>query len=356
MIPLTTEPCGCGTDTSYITGFHDTPIGEVPKVSPELTSKDKIGAFKVRWAFSRMNYKVVPGLYALGNPDKSSPVLASANYKLSFDMLRKELKGLDAWILVLDTKGINVWCAAGKGTFGTKELVIRIRASKLQEIVDHHKVIVPQLGAPGVAAHKVKKMTGFSVVYGPIKASDIPQFLSAGMKATPEMRRVTFSFYERLVLIPVEFIMLGKKLLFTLLVFIILSGIHAGGYSLTLVRLLAPDTIINLLITFVAGIILGPLMLPYLPSRSFGIKGVVIGLVAFAAAFGLNLTGTLWVEQLGWFLLMTALSSFLLLTFTGSTPYTNLSGVKKEMRIGIPMQVSGAALGLVFWIASHFLI
>ena len=73
-----------------------------------------------------MNYTVNPGLCRVGNPDDASPALVTANYKMSFDRLRKELSGLDAWIMVLDTKGINVWCAAGKGTFGTEEAVRKI--------------------------------------------------------------------------------------------------------------------------------------------------------------------------------------------------------------------------------------
>ena len=77
---------------------------------------------KVRWGIGRMNYRVDPGLYSLGNPDALSPVLVSANYKMSFDRLRESLPGRNAWILVLDTDGVNVWCAAGKGTFGTEEL------------------------------------------------------------------------------------------------------------------------------------------------------------------------------------------------------------------------------------------
>ena len=123
-------------------------------VSSSLTWKDEWGAFKVRWGIGRMNYAVDPGLYALGEPDSSSPVLVTANYKLSFDRLRQALPNRQAWILVLDTKGINVWCAAGKGTFGTGELVERIRASSLEQVVNHRDLILPQLAAPGVAAHE----------------------------------------------------------------------------------------------------------------------------------------------------------------------------------------------------------
>ena len=178
-----------------------------------------------------MDYKVEPGIYAVNNPNADSVVLVSANYKLSFDVLRSQLDGLDAWILVLDTKGINVWCAAGKGTFGTCELVNRIEASGLANIVSHRNLIVPQLGAVGVSAHEVRKQSGFSVIYGPVRASDIKAFLNAGMKATEDMRQVRFSFYDRLVLTPVEFVNNLKYLLLAIIVFFILSGLHARSFS-----------------------------------------------------------------------------------------------------------------------------
>lgn len=49
-----------------------------------------------------MHYAVEPGIYALNRPTEQSPVLVTANYKMSFDCLRKALPGQDAWILVLD--------------------------------------------------------------------------------------------------------------------------------------------------------------------------------------------------------------------------------------------------------------
>ena len=128
-------------------------------MSAELTAKDRWGTFKVRWGVGRMNYKVDPGLYALGEPDADSPVLVTANYKLSFDALRSALPGRNFWILVVDTDGINVWCAAGKGTFSTEELVSRIESSGLAQLVSHRRLIVPQLAAPGVAAHRVRELS-----------------------------------------------------------------------------------------------------------------------------------------------------------------------------------------------------
>jgi len=94
--------------------------GFVPLISTHLIFKDFLGAVMVRWGINRDKYRVTHGLYAAGKPGKESDVFVTANYKLSFDALRKNLAGVNGWILMLDTKGVNVWCAAGKGTFGTK--------------------------------------------------------------------------------------------------------------------------------------------------------------------------------------------------------------------------------------------
>ena len=153
----------CPSDTKKITGDN-------PVVSTSLSWSDYLGAWKTRWGIGRMDYTVEPGLYAVGKPDNESPVLVSANYKLTFDTVRKNLVGLDCWLLILDTKGINVWCAAGKGTFGTDELVRRIEASELSKYISHKKLVLPQLGATGVSAHEVKRQSGYDVNYGPVRA------------------------------------------------------------------------------------------------------------------------------------------------------------------------------------------
>src|SRR5512145_2217251 len=188
---------------SFVEGSVQTPAGVIPRVSSLLTPEDRWGSFKCRLGAGRMHYAVDPGLYALGAPDEQSPVLVTANYKMSFDVLRQALPGRSAWILVLDTKGINVWCAAGKGTFGTYELIHRLEVSGVKKVVKNRKIIVPQLGAPGVAAHTVKQFSGFKVYYGPAQAADLPAYLDAGLKATPEMRVMPFLIKDRAVLIPV---------------------------------------------------------------------------------------------------------------------------------------------------------
>jgi hypothetical protein len=329
-------------------------VYNIPEVSAKLTFSDYLGAIKVRWGIGRDNYTIAPGLYKVGNPGRESDVFVSANYKLSFDTLRKNLGSLNAWILVIDTKGINVWCAAGKGTFGTVNLANGIKNSSLEFIVKHRRIIVPQLGAVGVAAHKVKEQTGFRVIFGPVQARDIREFVNAGYKATPEMRKITFPFYERAKLIPVD-LMYGKyKLLLAVFILFVFSGLDRSGFLFKKMIETSFFPSINVLAAYVAGIVIAPLLLPLFPLRPFALKGAFWGLLVFlfiSSFFEVQL-----IERIGVGLISVSIASFVTMNFTGSSTYTSLSGVKREMKWAIPFQIAFAAVGLILFIISKLLI
>ena len=306
-----------------------------------------------------MDYTVEPGLYALGNPGEGSPVMVTANYKMSFDRLREAVPGRSAWVLVLDTRGINVWCAAGKGAFGTEELVQRILASGLERVVSHRDLILPQLSGPGIAAHLVKKRSGFKVIYGPIRAKDLPAFLDQGMKATPEMRRKSFTTGERVALIPIELVgaLKGAFLLFALL---FLAGLFGNSGNLW-ARAAGSGTysVQIIVIGLLAGAVFTPFLLPWLPGRAFSIKGLIPGFLGVLSFVTLHLEGwatVAWrLRMISGFLLILAASAFLAMNFTGASTYTSLSGVRKEMRWAVPMEIGAGLAGLGCWIASRFL-
>ena len=307
-----------------------------------------------------MRYTIEPGLYALGKPDEQAPVLISANYKMSFDRLREALPGRQAWILVLDTNGINVWCAAGKGTFGTEELVRRIESSGLEQIVAHRELILPQLSGPGVAAFQVKKLSGFKIIYGPIKATDLPAFLDAGLKAIPEMRLKTFTIKERVALVPMELVSALKWALIILPAFFFLGGLgeQTGFWSSALNHGLF--AIVALLGAVAAGAVLTPILLPWLPGRAFSVKGLSLGLITvlLLTVFRIeNLND--WagrVEILAWFLMIPAIAAYLAMNFTGASTYTSLSGVKKEMKWAVPIEIAAGTAGLFLWLGSRFVV
>lgn len=342
----------------WICGTVSTSVGHVPAVRTKLEFSDRLGSWKARWGINRMGFRIMPDLYAAGNPTDKSPVMVSANYKMSFDRLRSQLSEIDAWILVLDTRGINVWCAAGKGTFGTDELVRQVESVGLKDIVSHRKLIVPQLGATGVSAHKVKERCGFRVVYGPVRANDIPAFMEAGMRATPEMRQVRFSFRDRVVLIPVELVAPAKYALLAAVALLMLSGFGPSVFSFERLATYGIASAIFLIVTFVVGTTFPQALLPWLPGRSFSIKGMWVGLLLAAGlawfASGNPETVRSQLSIAAWFGISPAVASFMTMNFTGSSTYTSLSGVLREMRIAIPIQIAIALAGLGLWTAGLF--
>jgi hypothetical protein len=332
---------------NFITGTIQTPAGPIPQIATRLDGSDYLGAVRVRWGIKRDQYRVDPGLYAVGTPNEHSDVLVTANYKLTFDTVRKNLHGMNVWLMVLDTKGVNVWCSAGKGTFGTKEIINRIQLTSLDKIVQHKRIILPQLGAVGVAAHGVKESSGFTVLYGPVKASDIPPFINAGYKATKEMRRVHFGWYDRLKLVPNDLIYNLRYLGMLLAFFALLSGIDADGFSLRQASEQIKLLSVIIIAGYISGIVLTPLLLPYLFFRSFSFKGLFVGIVvSLIIILGMQFENTIFITPMIFFLL-SGISSFLAMNFTGASTFTSLAGVKKEMRIAVPVQIASGVIAAI---------
>ncbi|MFH2093167.1 MAG: mercury methylation corrinoid protein HgcA [Pseudomonadota bacterium] len=343
----------------YVDRFMDTAAGSVPIIKPNLSITDLISTFFVRCGINRYSYTVTPGLYAIGKPDKNSEVLVTANFKLTVDHLRKELTHVNAWILILDTKGINVWCAASEGTFSTDELVRRIKICNLDKIVDHKRLIVPQLGATGVSARLVKKQSGFTVIYGPIRAADIPVFLESNHTADKSMRQVTFTLYERFILTPVEIQIALKPALITALIVFILSGFGPGIFCVSALWYRGVAGLLALAIGIVSGAFVTPVLLPFVPFRQFAPKGILVGsILALLLLFGMASADPPYTQNAAGltalFLFSVSISSFLAMNFTGTTPFTSPSGVELEMKRFIPVQLSALLISSGLWIYSAF--
>jgi hypothetical protein len=341
--------CGSNTEKEpksdlkahYITNYVKASSGNVPQISTKLKANDIFATLKVRFGIGRMSYLVQPGLYCIGKPDENSPVLVTANYKMSFDSVRKELSGFNVWLLVLDTKGVNVWCAAGKGTFGTSELVHRIEAVKLYDIVRHRIIILPQLGATGVAAHEVHKNSGFNVKYGPVRASDIKAYFKADMQANKSMRKVNFTILDRIVLTPVELVNSIKPLflLFGIMFFLNAIGLSKFGFT----------DLYSFIGAIVAGCVLAPVLLPWIPCRAFSLKGAILGLLWAATVIFINgwIPNHVYLKAASYLLLLPTISAYLAMNFTGCSTYTSPTGVNKEMRIAVPIMLVSSVLGII---------
>ena len=169
--------------------------------------------------FRMLPHRDKTGLMKIGNPGRDSSVLVTGNYTETVRRLRKALKGENLWLLVANSKGINVWCAAGGGHLTHHDVISAVVTSGAEAKIDNHTLVLPQLGATGIERQKITEATGWTTIWGPARLEDLPSFLHQGQRATPRQRFMRFPLWERLeiaVMWAFPMIIIGI-LLFTLL-------------------------------------------------------------------------------------------------------------------------------------------
>jgi len=127
--------------------------------------------------FRSFPFPTEPGLRVFGNPDRSSPVFVTSNFDHTVRVVSRVLRDFDCYLLVAPTDGVNVWCAAAGGHFGVDEVEAAIKLSGIDQLVDHHRLVLPRLTSPGVDPKEVRSRTGWRVVFGPIEIDDLPAWL-----------------------------------------------------------------------------------------------------------------------------------------------------------------------------------
>jgi ubiquinone/menaquinone biosynthesis C-methylase UbiE len=146
--------------------------------------------------------KVAPDLYRVGNPAHDSPLLATGNFELTVLKVLDAVEGvLDVWLLVIDTSGINVWCAAGGGFLTAEKVVSAMKANHVEAHMNHRNIVLPQLCANGVDGWKLREGTGWNVIWGPVTAKDIPEFIEGGFQKSNRLRSISFPLKDRLEMV-----------------------------------------------------------------------------------------------------------------------------------------------------------
>jgi len=195
-------------------------------------------------------------LIKVGNPDDKSPVLATCNFYITVQRLLKALEGRDVWLLVAQSGGVNVWCAAGGDEFNTESIVSAVKTSGINKLVSHRELILPPLGGPGISASRVREKTGWKVRWGPVRDIDIPLYLDQGKRRTEAMKRVTYDWKERL-----------DTALGSLFPFYMLGGI---GFLI-----IGPELFWNYIIIGALAFVFFMLAAPWLPGKT-GIKKAML--------------------------------------------------------------------------------
>lgn len=150
------------------------------------------------YVFRVAPFPTPPGLVSVGCPDRTSPVLVTTNYELTVRRVVRALAGVDCWLLVAPADGINVWCASRGGRFSVDSVVSVLKTTPIAQLVDHRELILPQLAAPGISPSELKRRTGWSATFGPVRARDVPAWLERGRTGAAAIRRVRFPPAERL--------------------------------------------------------------------------------------------------------------------------------------------------------------
>lgn len=177
------------------------------------------------------------GYQRIGNPDENSPVLLTCNFHLTILRLKKATRGLDYHLLVANSKGINVWCAAAGGILNNHSIISVLKTSRIEDKVSHRKVILPQLAAPGIESKVIQKKIGWKILWGPVDAKDIHEFIEANYEKTDDMKQVKFNLVQRIEM----------AIMWISLAGIVLMPIWGALYKLEAVFLLAQISFIYLL-------------------------------------------------------------------------------------------------------------
>ena len=152
----------------------------------------------IQTVFRLFPFSTKTGLRAIGSPGPDAPVLVTCNFDLTVRRVVKALEGMDCYLLVAASHGINVWCAAGGGMFNAHSVTSVVKTSRIAEKVDHRTLILPQLSAPGIDVARVEQETGWHCRFGPAYATDIPAYVVANLEKTDDMRRARFPLKARL--------------------------------------------------------------------------------------------------------------------------------------------------------------
>ena len=158
--------------------------------------------------------------------------------------------------------------------------------------------------------------------------------------------------------VPIELVLGAKYALLIVVALFVLAGLGPDGYSLSRVAASGTASALLFLAAMVSGTVLIPALLPWLPGRALSLKGAWIGMALLVAlgAYVIRVEGppTSWLTAAGWCLLIPVTTSFAGMNFTGATTYTSLSGVRREMRLAVPIQAAAAALGAALWLIGRF--
>lgn len=301
----------------------------------------------VCWLFAfKRTYVVRPGLYYTGTHyDRDAPLLVTGNYHLSVLLVSRHVRRINARLLVIDTDGINVWCAAGKGAFCNAAILAQLNRYQRQTLTGSTwlTLLLPKFSLAGVDFRALRKEK-LRPIIGPLYAKDLPAYLASppyrdnGQQTVRfDLQMRTFSWLPGLV----QFVGYSGWLMLLFVGAEILFGATAPLGLLVVVAFVATAY---------------PLLFPWLPGKRFAVKGLALGLTTSVALIATAAyRGVAPGELVAEIAFTVATGMFFGLSYTGNSAVSNYTKVRRETAQFLVPNVLLYVASLVVFFVAEFL-
>jgi len=122
--------------------------------------------------------QVEPKLYAIGEPDRKSPVFVTTNFSLTYFLVSGEIEnsGISAWLVIPECEGFSVLTAWAAGKFSGASIAKFVKEIGLENQVDTREIVIPGYVAQ-ISGELEESLPGFKVLVGPGEAADMESFI-----------------------------------------------------------------------------------------------------------------------------------------------------------------------------------
>ena len=290
--------------------------------------------FKVlfAWLYNyRRTFSLAPGLYYTGAAYVvTAPLLVTCNYHLTVFTLWRILRKRQIRLLVVDTRGINVWCSSGKGRFSAAEIIKQLARYKKNQLTNEEKLtlILPKLSLSGVSLSELKKLQIIPRI-GPIYAKELPVYLDEQPWKDRKTDVYRFNLADRLFTLGpalVQFLFYG---IFIFLGLFIWNYFFPTGIHWQIFPIMASIAFFYVI------------LFPLLPTKKFAIKGLTLfglmgaGFILYDLLFRQGAFDFL--RMLFYLTFLAGANLFYALAYTGNSGVSNYSLVKREIGTFLPL-------------------
>ena len=279
------------------------------KVSPPRKMRS-YGFLKYAWdtIFRLFPHPEALGLYPIGNPNDASPVIVTGNFRLTVKRVQDAID-FDCWLLICNSRGINIWCSSLAGHFGTGDVINAIKDTDLAGVTRSRRLILPQLCAANVFIDEIQTKTNFHAEFGPVYAKNLDAYLEN--PETEAIRRAEFKAAQRVEMA------IGSPIILSVVLLAIYNFFNLAPL-LTIIPLLYALSVIH------------GLVYPFRFIRNTILWALFCGLSVFAVVY--------WYLPLSSALALSLGLAYLVTEFTGWSPLIKYAIGKKPGTVSVNMK------------------